>query len=262
MLEGDLADIALLERIFGETPIAAVMHFAALSQNVANTQNLLETMLRYNVRRFIFSSTAALFGEPEYTPIDEQHPQRSINPYGRSKRMVEEMLADYDSTYGLHFASLRYFNVAGADPEGELGERHDPESHLIPLVLQAASGRRAQIAIYGDDYPTPDGTCVRDYIHVWDLCSAHLLALEHLLVDGESNTFNLGNGQDFSVQEVIDTARGISADVQPRRPGDPAVLVADSQKARDTLGWEPNFADLAAIIEHAWSWEQQKGTAW
>ncbi|MBU2833741.1 MULTISPECIES: UDP-glucose 4-epimerase GalE [Acidithiobacillus] len=281
LLEGDLADTALLERIFGETPVAAVMHFAALSQvgesireparyyrnNVANTQNLLETMLRHNVRRFIFSSTAALFGEPEYTPIDEQHPQRPINPYGRSKRMVEEMLADHDSAYGLRFVSLRYFNAAGADPEGELGERHDPESHLIPLVLQAASSRQAQIAIYGDDYPTPDGTCIRDYVHVWDLCSAHLLALEHLLADRESNTFNLGNGQGFSVQEVIDTARrvtgrGIPADVQPRRPGDPAVLVADSQKARDTLNWKPRFADLTAMMEHAWSWEQQKGTAW
>ena len=281
LLEGDLADTALLERIFRGTPIAAVMHFAALSQvgesmreparyyrnNVANTQNLLETMLRHNVRRFIFSSTAALFGEPEYTPIDEQHPQRPINPYGRSKRMVEEMLADYDRAYGLRFVSLRYFNAAGADPQGELGERHDPESHLIPLVLQAASGRRAQIAIYGDDYPTPDGTCIRDYIHVWDLCSAHLLALEHLLTDGESNTLNLGNGLGFSVQEVIDTARRVTGQsipvgVQPRRPGDPAVLVADSQKARDTLNWAPRFADLAAIVDHAWSWEQQKGTAW
>ncbi|MBU2733434.1 UDP-glucose 4-epimerase GalE [Acidithiobacillus ferridurans] len=280
LIEGDLADQALLDRIFAEDDIAAVLHFAALSQvgesmreparyyrnNVANTQNLLDAMLRHHVRRFIFSSTAAIFGEPESILIDEQHPQRPINPYGRSKRMVEEMLADYDSAYGLRSVSLRYFNAAGADPEGDLGERHDPESHLIPLVLQAASGRRNHIAIYGDDYATPDGTCIRDYVHVWDLCSAHLLALEHLLADGDSNAFNLGNGTGFSVQEVIDTARRVTgqpipAQTQERRPGDPAVLVADSQKARRGLGWEPRFGDLETIVEHAWGWEKKKGEA-
>jgi UDP-glucose 4-epimerase len=281
LIEGDLSDQNLLDRIFSENDIGAIMHFAALSHvgesmrepaqyyrnNIANTQNLLDAMLRHGVRRFIFSSTAALFGEPEYIPIDEQHPQRPINPYGRSKRMAEEMLADYDRAYGLRSISLRYFNAAGADPEGELGERHDPESHLIPLALQAASGRCDHIAIYGEDYPTPDGTCIRDYIHVWDLCSAHLLALEHLLADGESKAFNLGNGTGFSVQEVIDTARrvtgqAIPAQTQDRRPGDPAVLVADSQKARRELGWQPRFQELETIITHAWAWERKKGETW
>ncbi|MHB8367210.1 MAG: UDP-glucose 4-epimerase GalE [Acidithiobacillus sp.] len=281
LIEGDLADETLVDQIFAENSIAAVMHFAALSQvgesvreparyyrnNVANTQNLLDAMLRHGVKRFIFSSTAAIFGEPETPAIDEQHPQRPINPYGRSKRMVEEMLGDYDSAYGLRSVCLRYFNAAGADLEGELGERHDPESHLIPLVLQAASGRRDHIAIYGNDYPTPDGTCVRDYIHVWDLCSAHLLALEHLLADGESDAFNLGNGKGFSVQEVIDTARRVTGQpireiIQERRVGDPAVLVADSQKARQILGWEPRFEGLGTIIAHAWEWERKKGRSW
>ncbi len=281
LIDGNLADQALLEQVFSTYHIDAVLHFAALSQvgesvreparyyhnNVANTQNLLDVMLRHDVRCFIFSSTAAIFGEPEYTPIDENHPQRPINPYGRSKRMVEEMLADYDQAHGLRSVSLRYFNAAGADPEGELGERHNPESHLIPLVLQAASGRRESIAIYGNDYPTPDGTCVRDYIHVWDLCSAHLLALEHLLADGESAAYNLGNGKGFSVREVIDTVRRvtgkeISVEMQERRAGDPAVLVADCQKARLELGWQPRFADLDTIITHAWRWEQKNGRSW
>ncbi|MEL5850031.1 MAG: UDP-glucose 4-epimerase GalE, partial [Candidatus Igneacidithiobacillus chanchocoensis] len=271
----------LLEKIFSSYRIDAVLHFAAFSQvgesvrepalyyrnNVANTQNLLDAMLHHDVRRFLFSSTAALFGEPEYTPIDEPHPQRPINPYGRSKRMVEEMLADYDQAHGLRSVSLRYFNAAGADPEGELGERHDPESHLIPLVLQAASGRRGEIALYGNDYPTPDGSCIRDYIHVWDLCSAHLLALEHLLSDGQSAVYNLGNGQGFSVQEVIDSARKVTGRpirvaIQERRAGDPATLVADSQKARQELDWQPRFADLESIIKHAWQWEQRKGRDW
>jgi len=271
LIEGDLADSALLDQIFTENDIAAVLHFAALSQvgesmreparyyrnNVANTQNLLDAMLRHGVKRFIFSSTAAIFGEPKTPLIDEHHPQRPINPYGHSKRMVEEVLADYDKAYGLRYVCLRYFNAAGADPEGELGERHDPETHLIPLVLQAASGRRDHIAVFGNDYPTPDGTCVRDYIHVWDLCSAHLLALEHLLADGRSDAFNLGNGAGFSVQEVIDTARQVTGreipvHTQDRRPGDPAVLVADGQKARRELGWEPRFAALDQIIAHTW----------
>ncbi|WP_312283636.1 UDP-glucose 4-epimerase GalE [Candidatus Igneacidithiobacillus taiwanensis] len=281
LIEGDLADQSLLEQVFSKERIDAVLHFAALSQvsesmceparyyrnNVANTQNLLDSMLRHDVRRFIFSSTAAILGEPEYTPIDEDHPQRPINPYGRTKRMVEEMLADYDQAYGLRSVSLRYFNAAGADPGGELGERHDPESHLIPLVLQAASGRLKNIAIYGNDYPTSDGTCVRDYIHVWDLCSAHLLALEHLMADGESAAYNLGNGKGFSVQEVIDTARKVTGQsipvvLQGRRSGDPGILVADSQKARQELGWQQRFAELETIISHAWEWEQKKGSLW
>jgi UDP-glucose 4-epimerase len=277
-IEGDLADQSLLDQIFRENDIVAVLHFAALSQvaesmreparyyrnNVALTQNLLDTMLRHDVRRFIFSSTAAIFGEPETSTIDEQHPQRPINPYGCSKRMVEEILDDYDSAYGLRSVCLRYFNAAGADPEGELGERHDPESHLIPLLLQVASGRRDHIAIYGDDYPTPDCTCIRDYIHVWDLCSAHLLALERLLAYGGSDVFNLGNGKGFSVQEVKDTVhrvtgRPIFTAIKKRRLGDSARLVANSEKARRELGWTPRFNAMDIIIEHAWHWELNIG---
>jgi len=281
LVTGDLADSALLDRLFAEHSFAAVLHFAALSQvgesvqipdryyrnNVANTLNLLDAMRRHGVDKFIFSSTAAIFGEPQYTPIDERHPAQPINPYGRSKRMVEEVLADLWHSYGLRSVCLRYFNAAGADPSGELGERHDPESHLIPLVLQAASGRRQQISVFGNDYQTRDGTCIRDYIHVWDLCSAHLLAVEHLLEEGESLALNLGNGQGFSVQEVIDGARRVTGkeirvQEQARRPGDPAILVADSTQARQFLGWQPQYADLDTIIAHAWTWEQQKGQRW
>jgi UDP-glucose 4-epimerase len=281
LVVGDLADPVALEALFTAHEFAAVLHFAALSQvgesvqapdryyrnNVANTLNLLDTMVRHQVQRFIFSSTAAIFGEPESATITEAHPQRPINPYGRSKRMVEEILADYGRSFGLRSVALRYFNAAGADPEGELGERHDPESHLIPLILQAASGRRSQIAVFGTDYPTRDGTCIRDYIHVWDLCQAHLLALQHLLADGESLALNLGNGLGFSVQEVIDgagrvTGRKIPVRQEARRAGDPATLVADSAQARERLGWQPEYADLDTILAHAWAWEQQKGKRW
>ena len=281
LVVGDLADPVALEALFTAHEFAAVLHFAALSQvgesvqapdryyrnNVANTLNLLDTMGRHQVQRFIFSSTAAIFGEPESATITEAHPQRPINPYGRSKRMVEEILADYGHSFGLRSVALRYFNAAGADPEGELGERHDPESHLIPLILQAASGRRSQIAVFGTDYPTRDGTCIRDYIHVWDLCQAHLLALQHLLADGESLALNLGNGLGFSVQEVIDgagrvTGRKIPVRQEARRAGDPATLVADSAQARERLGWQPEYADLDTILAHAWAWEQQKGKRW
>ena len=278
LIEGDLADQSLLNWVFTKNDIDAVLHFAALSQvgesmrepsryyrnNASNTQNLLDVMLQHGVKHFIFSSTAAIFGEPKARLLDEQHQQRPINPYGRSKRMVEEMLLDYEAAYGLRSVSLRYFNAAGADPDGELGERHDPESHLIPLVLQTALGYRDRIAIYGNDYPTHDGTCIRDYIHVWDLCSAHLLALNYLLAGGQSDVFNLGNGIGFSVREVIDSAlrvtgRNIPIIVQDRRPGDPAILVADGQKARRELGWEPLFTELDEIIAHAWKWEQRGG---
>ena len=281
LVVGDLADPVALKALFTAHEFAAVLHFAALSQvgesvqapdryyrnNVANTLNLLDTMVRHQVQRFIFSSTAAIFGEPESATITEAHPQRPINPYGRSKRMVEEILADYGHSFGLRSVALRYFNAAGADPEGELGERHDPESHLIPLILQAASGRRSQIAVFGTDYPTRDGTCIRDYIHVWDLCQAHLLALQHLLADGESLALNLGNGLGFSVQEVIDgagrvTGRKIPVRQEARRAGDPAILVADSAQARERLGWQPEYADLDTILAHAWAWEQQKGKRW
>ncbi len=271
---GDIADTRLLNRIFSTHSFDAVMHFASYIQvgesvqepskyyqnNVSNTLNLLDVMVALDVKKFIFSSTAAIFGEPQYTPIDENHPKDPINPYGRSKWMVEQALSDYDRAYGLKSACLRYFNAAGADPDGAMGERHDPETHLIPLVLQAASGRRAQIRVFGRDYETPDGTCIRDYIHVTDLAEAHWLALEHLLAGGDSCAFNLGNGNGFSVQEVIDIARKVTGKTircedEPRRAGDPARLVADSRKIREQLGWQPRYADLATIIADAWRWE-------
>ncbi len=275
-IQGNLGDQALLDQLFEQRSIDAVMHFAAYIEvgesvrdpakyyrnNVANTLTLLEAMVRHHVDKFIFSSTAAIFGEPQYTPIDEAHPKAPINPYGASKLMVEQVLGDLDHAHGLRSVCLRYFNAAGADPGGELGERHDPETHLIPLVLQAASGRRQHISVFGRDYDTPDGTCVRDYIHVNDLCQAHLRALEHLAGGAPSAAFNLGNGQGFSVQEVIDTARAVTGMAIPvvdaeRRAGDPAVLVADSQQARQVLNWTPQLAELSTIIEHAWHWEQR-----
>jgi UDP-glucose 4-epimerase len=252
------------------------MHFAALIEvgesvrdparfyrnNVHATQVLLDGMRAHAIDAFLFSSTAALFGNPLRVPIDESHPCAPINPYGRSKWMVEQMLADYAQAYGLRAICLRYFNAAGADPEGELGECHEPESHLIPLVLQVASNRRAQIAIYGADYDTPDGTCIRDYVHVLDLCEAHLLALKRLLSGGASAQYNLGNGVGFSVREVIETARVVSGHaipyrIEPRRPGDCARLVADSGLARRELSWQPRHHDLAQIIADAWAWEQR-----
>jgi UDP-glucose 4-epimerase len=252
----------------------AVMHFASFIQvgesvqhpdkyyrnNVTYTLGLLDAMRAHGVNKFIFSSTAATFGEPNYTPMDERHPQQPINPYGRTKLMVELALADYDRAYGFKSVSLRYFNAAGADPEGQLGERHDPETHLIPLVLQAASARRPSISVFGRDYDTPDGTCIRDYVHIQDLCAAHWLAMKSLMSGAGSQAYNLGNGNGFSVHEVIDTAeqvagRKIPVVNGPRRDGDPARLVADSRLAREKLGWQPQYADLATIIEHAWQWE-------
>lgn len=274
-VEGDLADRVALDNLFALHQPDAVMHFASFIQvgesvklpdkyyrnNFSNTVNLLDAMVAHGVKRFIFSSTAAIFGEPEYVPIDELHPTRPLNPYGRSKWMVEQMLVDYGLAFGLRYVCLRYFNAAGADPAGLLGERHEPETHLIPLVLQAASGRRPHIAVFGRDYDTPDGTCIRDYIHIVDLCSAHLLALNKLSDGGQSNCFNLGNGEGFSVQQVIDAAQRITgASIQvvdaERRAGDPARLVADASRARRVLGWVPRHAELDAIIEDAWRWER------
>ncbi len=274
LVEGDLADSALLDRFLGQRPFAAVMHFGAYSQvgessqepaayyrnNVAHTLNLLDAMRAHGVDRLVFSSTAAVFGEPMYIPIDEAHPLRAINPYGRSKRMVEEILADYQLAYGLHWAALRYFNAAGADPEGELGEQHEPETHLIPIVLQVASGRRSELQVFGDDYDTPDGTCIRDYVHVTDLCDAHALALDYLCSGRPSRAWNLGTEVGYSVREVINTARRVTGReilvrIMPRRPGDPARLVADSAAAGRDLGWSPRFADLEIMITHAWRWE-------
>ncbi|NDY95303.1 UDP-glucose 4-epimerase GalE [Wenzhouxiangella limi] len=281
LVEGNIGDRAALDQVFAEHGIAAVMNFASFIEvgasvkdpsayyrnNIGNTLELLDAMARHGVGHLIFSSTAAIFGNPEYTPIDEAHPKAPINPYGRTKWLIEQLLPDYEQAYGLKSVCLRYFNAAGADPDGQLGERHQPETHLVPLVLQAASGRREAISIFGTDYPTPDGTCIRDYIHVEDLAQAHLRALEHLESGADSAAFNLGNGNGFSIREVIEAARAVTGRdfkvvESERRPGDPPVLVADSALARSTLGWTPEFADLETIIAHAWAWEQAKGVKW
>lgn len=279
LVVGDVGDRTLLDDLFRSHRFDAVMHFASFIQvgesvkepsryyrnNVTNTLTLLDAMVAARLHRFIFSSTAAIFGEPQTERIDETHPQQPINPYGRTKLMVEQALADYDLAYGIRSVCLRYFNAAGADPEGELGERHEPETHLIPLVLQAASGRRSHISVFGQDYDTPDGTCIRDYVHIHDLCQAHWRALQTLMQGGGSQAFNLGNGHGFSVQQVIDTARrvvgkDIAVQYAHRRTGDPARLVADASRATNILGWQPAFADLETLIEHAWRWETRAAT--
>jgi len=279
-IQGSIADRPLLDRVFVEHRFDAVFHFASFIQvgesvaqpakyyanNLANTLNLLDAMIRHQVKHFIFSSSAAIFGEPRNIRIDENHPVAPINPYGASKAMVEQILRDYDRAYGLKSVSLRYFNACGADPEGELGERHDPETHLIPLALQAVSGRRESLTVYGRDYDTPDGTCIRDYVHVCDLCDAHLLALVYLQDGAVSNAFNLGNGDGFSVQQVIDTISIVTGKTVPvingpRRPGDPARLVADASKANKTLGWIPRYGDLDVIVSHAQAWETMLNSA-
>lgn len=274
--QGDLGDKTRLTEVFKKYNIEAVMHFAAFIEvgesvqapskyyhnNVAKVLNLLDAMVENNVRYFVFSSTAATFGEPIKEKIDETHPQKPINPYGNTKLMVEKMLADFDTAYGLKSTALRYFNASGADDSGQIGESHNPESHLIPIVLQAAAGKRPSIKVFGDDYPTPDGTCVRDYVHVNDLARAHILALEKMVKENKSQRFNLGSGSGFSVAELIKEAKKITGvnfkvEIAPRRAGDPAVLVADSTKARIVLGWQPEYS-LARIIETAWNWEQHR----
>jgi UDP-glucose 4-epimerase len=276
LIRGDLNDSTLLHNLFIEHQFAAVMHFASFIQvgesvlypdkyyqnNFVNTVNLLNVMREHNVNNFVFSSTAAVYGEPQFVPITEDHPKNPINPYGKSKWMVEQVLADYEKAYGLHSISLRYFNAAGADPEARLGERHDPETHLIPLILRVASKRQTRIQLYGTDYITKDGSCIRDYVHVVDLCEAHLLALNKLLKEGVTDAYNLGNGNGFSNIEVIETAavvtnQRIDVDYAPRRPGDPPMLIADANKAKRELNWQPKFADLKTIIKHAWQWEQK-----
>ncbi len=271
-VEGDLADAAAVNRAFAAHQVDAVMHFASytlvgesverpflyLGDNITNGLNLLRTAVNHNVRRFILSSTANLFDDPERMPIAENERIVPGSPYGESKYILERMLHWLDRTQGLRYAALRYFNAAGAS--AVFGEDHDPETHLIPLVLQVALGQRAHVTLFGTDYPTPDGTCVRDYIHVIDLAQAHILALEAL--DQGSRTYNLGNGRGFSVLEVIETARAITGHPIPvlagaRRPGDPAVLIASSDKIRRELGWEPRYPDLRAIIESAWRWHVQ-----
>lgn len=269
---GDMADRDVLDSIFQRFEVTAVMHFAAFidvgesvhapgryyQNNVAASLVLLEAMVYYRIDRLIFSSTAAVYGEPLYRPIDEAHPCDPTNPYGRSKWMVEAILQDYQQAHGLRAVRLRYFNAAGADPDGSLAERHVPETHLIPLVLEVAARKRGCVTVYGRDYPTADGTCVRDYLHVMDLCRAHLLALKHLETGGTSTVFNLGNGDGFSVEEVIESARAVTRRAievvyGPRRGGDPAVLVADARAARDVLGWHPEYTQLESMVEHAWN---------
>ncbi|MBM4240663.1 MAG: UDP-glucose 4-epimerase GalE [Euryarchaeota archaeon] len=273
---GDLEDIDNLRALFRKYPIEAVMHFAAFAyvgesvddpqkyylNNLKNTLNLLQVMLEEGVKYFVFSSTCSTYGDPMEIPITEDHPQKPINPYGKAKLMVEEILKDYSHAYGLRHVSLRYFNAAGADPDAEIGEWHDPETHLLPLIFDVAIGIRNHVKIFGTDYDTPDGTCIRDYIHVTDLAEAHILALDYLKNGGKSDVFNLGNGQGFSVSEVIETARKVTKkDIKAiewdRRPGDPPVLVGSSKKAEKILKWIPKYKDLSKIIETAWNWHKR-----
>jgi len=278
LVEGDLGDTRLLDEVFSRYPVDAVMHFAAYSlvaesvarpleyyrNNVSRTIDLLAAMSRHRIRRFIFSSTAAVYGEPSVAgAMREDHPMCPTNPYGATKLAVERLLADCAAAGTLNFVSLRYFNAAGADASGELGERHDPETHLIPLALQVALGMRERLQIFGTDYPTTDGTCIRDYVHVTDLAQAHLLALESLLGGGANAVYNLGNSKGYSVREVIEVARQVSGRAIPtapaeRRAGDPAVLIADSQKIRQELGWRPRYEDLKTIVETAWLWHRRE----
>jgi len=275
--KGDLANPGDLSRCFKKYKISAVIHFAAsiavpesvvdpakyYRNNVTNTLNLLDAMRAAKVKKLIFSSTAATYGDPVKNPIREIHPQRPINPYGRTKLMCEQVMADYCAAYGLKYVALRYFNASGADPVGEIGPMQKEETHLIPIVLDAAMGRRLCVNIFGSNYKTPDGTCRRDYVHVADLATAHLLALRYLDKGGKSDVFNLGNGRGFSVLEVIKTAGKVTGlkipfKISSRRFGDPAELVAASSRARSVLGWRPEYADLETIINHAWVWHRKQ----
>lgn len=277
---GDLADRIRLDAVISQYRPTAVLHFAAYAyvgesmhdpgkyyrNNVAGTLTLLEAMRDHGINQLVFSSTCATYGVPEQAQIGEDHPQRPINPYGASKLMVERMLQDFGAAHGLRAIALRYFNAAGADPEGEIGEEHDPETHLIPLVLDAAAGRRPAVTVFGDDYPTFDGTCIRDYIHVTDLAQAHVLALRALEQGSAGTAYNLGNGHGFSVREVIDCAERVTGRPVPvrtgaRRAGDPLQLVGNAARIREELGWQPAYADLQSIIETAWRWSNRDGRA-
>ncbi len=276
-VQGDLANIEDIEAVFKDYTIDAVIHFAAFAyvgesvkepekyyyNNVVNTLNLLSVMKKYGCKKIIFSSTCATYGEPESVPITEDMPQNPINPYGATKLTVERIFKDYREAYGLEFAVLRYFNAAGCDPDGEIGESHDPETHIIPLVLDAASGLREDIKVFGTDYSTPDGSCVRDYIHVSDLADAHVKALRYLEGGGKSDFFNLGNTKGTSVLEIVDsvkrvTGRDFKVTYAPRREGDPAVLIGSAKKAREILLWEPRYGDIDTIVAHAWNWHENK----
>jgi len=274
LIVGDLADSERLTQTLAANRIEAVMHFAAFAavgesvehpdryyqNNVVNTLKLLDAMRATQVQKIVFSSTTATYGVPQKVPIRETEMQLPINPYGFTKLVVEHALEDYAKAYGLAYAALRYFNAAGASPDGDMGEDHTPETHLIPIVLQVALGQREKVWIYGNDYPTPDGTCIRDYVHVDDLADAHLRALERLQ-PGEGIRVNLGSGHGYSVQQVIDACRkvtghSIPAEVAPRRPGDPPELIADSSLARQVLGWSPGYTDIESIVRTAWKWHQ------
>ena len=273
-VEGDLLDRERVMQLFREHEFEGIFHFASyivvgesmvkpflyLRDNYLAACNLLEAAAEHGVKRFILSSTAALFDAPETMPIKETERVIPGSPYGESKAMIERLLFWMDTIYGIKYCCLRYFNAAGAHPDGHIGEDHQPETHLIPIVLQVALGQRESVTIFGDDYPTPDGTCIRDYIHILDLATAHVLAFE-ALETGESRYYNLGNGRGYSVKEVVETARAVTGHPIPvtigdRRPGDLAVLVADSTTIMEQLGWEPRFADLAEIIQTAWKWHQ------
>jgi UDP-glucose 4-epimerase len=277
LVVGDTNDRPLLDHLFATRNIAAVIHFAAYAyvgesvsdpakyyrNNVIGTLTLLEAMVAANIKKLVFSSTCATYGVPKTVPIPEDHPQEPINPYGMTKLMVEKILADFDVAHQFKSVCFRYFNAAGADPDGRLGEDHDPETHLIPLVLQTAMGIREAIAVFGTDYPTTDGTCIRDYIHVTDLATAHVLGLEYLLQGNDSEVFNLGNGSGFSVKEVIEaakevTGREIKVVERDRRPGDPPALVGSAEKAQRILGWRSQYADIQQILTHAWNWHQKR----
>ena len=271
----DIRDRGALDTLFQAEDIEGVIHFAASSQvgesmsdplkyydnNLHGTMVLLQAMVAHGVDKIVFSSTPDAYGEPERVPILESDTTCPTNCYGQTKLAMEQMMSWVSKAHGLKYVALRYFNACGAHPSGAIGEAHDPETHLIPLILQVPNGKREKISIFGDDYPTPDGTCIRDYIHVTDLAQAHILALDYLLAGGENNVFNLGNGVGFSVKEVIDVARSVTghpipAEVCPRRAGDPAQLVASSDKAKSVLGWKPQFANLNTIVATAWDWHK------
>lgn len=277
LYEGDIRDKTFLNKVFSENDIEAVIHFAANSlvgesmtdplkyydNNVYGTKVLLDVMTKYDVKKIVFSSTAAVYGEPENIPILESDTAEPTNPYGETKLAMEKMFKWADSAYGVKYISLRYFNVAGAHESSTIGEDHNPETHLIPLILQVPLGKREYISIFGDDYDTHDGTCIRDYIHVTDLANAHILALEKLCREGKSSIYNLGNGKGFSVKEMIDGARRVTghpipAKIDRRREGDPAKLVASSKRAVEELGWKPRFVDVEDIIRSAWIWHKNK----
>jgi len=274
LIEGELTDTATLTRVLTEHGIEAVMHFAAFAlvnesvndpslyyqNNVVATLSLLEAMRLADVKKFVFSSTTATYGEPDQVPISEDTPQRPINPYGFTKLVIEQALADYAEAYGMGYAALRYFNAAGAHPDGTIGEDHEPETHLIPIVLQVALGQRDSITIFGNDYQTSDGTCVRDYVHVNDLADAHLKALDKIR-PSTGICLNLGTGRGTSVREIIDACREVTGHAIPekigqRREGDPSELVADASRAQDQLGWKPQYVDVRSIVETAWRWHQ------